>query len=97
MALQAPSGSNARGWHFVVVGDEARKTAIADYYRTSNANIRGFFPTSRETDELLDPVVAYELKDPLGLLAAETAFHTGSYNEALVFEDWQGTPERACW
>lgn len=27
--------------------------AIADYYRTSNANSHGLFPTSRETDELM--------------------------------------------
>jgi len=33
VALQAPSGSNARGWHFVVVGDEAKKSAIGDFYR----------------------------------------------------------------
>src|SRR5882757_7718243 len=28
--------------------------AMADYYRTSNANLHGEFPTSRETDRLLD-------------------------------------------
>jgi nitroreductase len=33
IALQAPSGSNARGWHFMVVGDSAKKQKIADYYR----------------------------------------------------------------
>jgi nitroreductase len=33
VALQAPSGSNARGWHFVVIGEEEKKTAIADFYR----------------------------------------------------------------
>jgi len=33
IALQAPSGSNARGWHFVVVGDPAKREAIADLYR----------------------------------------------------------------
>lgn len=27
--------------------------AISDYYRTSNANIHGFFPTSRETDAVM--------------------------------------------
>lgn len=27
--------------------------AIADYYRTSNANVHGFFPTSAETDAML--------------------------------------------
>ena len=33
VALQAPSGSNSQGWHFVVVTDPAKKLAIADLYR----------------------------------------------------------------
>ena len=33
IALQAPSGSNARGWHFVVVGDAKKRERVAEYYR----------------------------------------------------------------
>lgn len=33
IALQAPSGSNARGWHFVVVGDSDKKQRIGELYR----------------------------------------------------------------
>ena len=33
LALQAPSGSNAQGWHFVLVTDAAKRQAIGDYYR----------------------------------------------------------------
>jgi nitroreductase len=33
IALQAPSGSNNQGWHFVVVTDAAKRRAIADAYR----------------------------------------------------------------
>lgn len=33
IALQAPSGSNARGWHFVVVGDPKKRERVAEYYR----------------------------------------------------------------
>lgn len=33
VALQAPSGSNRQGWHFVVVTDPAKRAAIGDYYR----------------------------------------------------------------
>ena len=33
LALQAPSGSNAQGWHFVVVSDEAKKRQIAHWYQ----------------------------------------------------------------
>ncbi|MBI3224786.1 MAG: nitroreductase family protein [Mycolicibacterium cosmeticum] len=35
LALQAPTGSNAQGWQWVFVEDEAKKKAIADIYRTN--------------------------------------------------------------
>ena len=35
IALQAPSGSNARGWHFVAVGDPDKRAAIGELYRRS--------------------------------------------------------------
>ena len=40
LALQAPSGSNAQGWHFVVVTDEAKRKAIGDFYRQAFALYR---------------------------------------------------------
>ncbi len=33
MAAQAPTGSNAQGWHFVVVTDPATRQTLADFYR----------------------------------------------------------------
>ena len=33
IALQAPSGSNQRGWHFMVVGDADKRGQIAELYR----------------------------------------------------------------
>ncbi|MGH7896016.1 MAG: nitroreductase family protein [Candidatus Binatia bacterium] len=33
VAYQAPTGSNAQGWHFVVVTDAAKRRALADLYR----------------------------------------------------------------
>lgn len=33
LAVQAPSGSNQQGWHFVVVTDEAKRAALGDIYR----------------------------------------------------------------
>ena len=33
LALQAPSGSNRQGWHFLIVTDPAKRATIADYYR----------------------------------------------------------------
>lgn len=40
VALQAPSGSNAQGWHFVVVTDEVKREALADVYRRAFAIYR---------------------------------------------------------
>lgn len=33
LAAQAPTGSNAQGWHFVVVTDPAKRSALAEMYR----------------------------------------------------------------
>jgi nitroreductase len=33
IALQAPSGSNRQGWHFIVITDAAKRKVIADIYR----------------------------------------------------------------
>jgi len=41
VALQSPSGSNAQGWHFLVLTDAAKKQAVADLYRRSWAIYAG--------------------------------------------------------
>ncbi len=38
VAIQAPTGSNMQGWRWMVVTDQAKRTALADLYR------RGFEP-----------------------------------------------------
>jgi len=38
IAQQAPTASNTQGWHFVVVGDEAQRAALADIYRSAMAD-----------------------------------------------------------
>ena len=38
VALQAPSGSNRQGWHFLVVTDAEKRSAIGEYYRRSFAS-----------------------------------------------------------
>jgi nitroreductase len=35
VALQAPTGGNDQGWHFVLVTDAAKRTAIADVFRAA--------------------------------------------------------------
>ncbi|HXV92413.1 MAG TPA: nitroreductase family protein, partial [Pseudonocardia sp.] len=45
IALQAPTGSNAQGWHWFVVTDPQLRAAIGDYYRQSferYRNSRGY-------------------------------------------------------
>ena len=35
IAMQAPTGSNRQGWHFMVMTDAAKREAVAAYYRKS--------------------------------------------------------------
>ena len=37
IALQAPTGSNRQGWHWIMVTDAAKKQALADIYKTNFA------------------------------------------------------------
>lgn len=41
VALQAPTGSNRQGWHFVFVDDADTKAALADLYRRGYDPYRG--------------------------------------------------------
>ncbi len=44
IALQAPTGSNTQGWHWVVVEDQAKKDAIAAIYKANFALYRSMPP-----------------------------------------------------
>ena len=46
MAAQAPTGSNAQGWHFVVVTDAAKRAALADLYRRAAAIVAQMYVTT---------------------------------------------------
>jgi nitroreductase len=53
VAIQAPTGSNAQGWHFVVVTDAAKKAALAELYRKAwevYADIRAGSPPIPQGD-----------------------------------------------
>ncbi|MFM7734690.1 MAG: nitroreductase family protein [Alphaproteobacteria bacterium] len=54
IAIQAPTGSNQQGWHFVVVTDAAKRRALADLYR------RGWdlYASARVTLDATDPRAA---------------------------------------
>jgi nitroreductase len=60
LALQAPTGGNAQGWHFVLVTEPARKQALADLYRRSKA----------ENDPAEIPAGHEKMMDASGYLAA---------------------------
>src|SRR5437899_11626903 len=45
IAQQAPTASNAQGWHFLVVTDEAKRAALADIYRSAMAEHLAEMPT----------------------------------------------------
>lgn len=51
LAMQAPSGSNSQGWHWIVVTDTGLKTQIADYYRRSYTRYAGLKPASANATE----------------------------------------------
>jgi nitroreductase len=52
LALQAPSGSNRQGWHWIVVTDADKRATIADYYRRSWAE---YSSAVSSVDRLTDP------------------------------------------
>ena len=41
VAMQAPTGTNAQNWSFVVVTDPAKRRAIADFYRKAGELMAG--------------------------------------------------------
>jgi len=41
IAVQAPTGSNSQGWHFVVITDQEKRARIAEWYRMSFEAYRG--------------------------------------------------------
>lgn len=53
VALQAPSGSNQQGWHWLVITDEDKRQAIGGYYREAFEAYRNStaYPTRRSTGD----------------------------------------------
>ena len=55
IALQAPTGSNLQGWHFIVVTDSAKRAALAELYRqghTAYYNMQQEQPPRYRQDDL---------------------------------------------
>lgn len=51
LALQAPSGSNRQGWHFIVVTDAERRRGLGDLYRRGFQHYAGSGSPSRYMTE----------------------------------------------
>ena len=51
IALQAPTGSNRQGWHWVVVEDQAKKDAIAAIYKANFDLYRSMPPAEYEAGD----------------------------------------------
>ncbi len=52
LSQQAPTGSNAQGWRWVVVTDAAKRAALADLYRKTG---EGYLAAAREQTQGADP------------------------------------------
>lgn len=51
IARQAPTGSNAQTWHFIIVTDTAKRRALADLYRKAFEGYRNFNATAPQLQE----------------------------------------------
>ena len=46
IAIQAPTGSNRQGWHWIVIEDQAKKQALADVYAANFKEYLGAAPAT---------------------------------------------------
>ncbi|MBN9736518.1 MULTISPECIES: nitroreductase family protein [unclassified Pseudonocardia] len=53
VALQAPSGSNQQGWHWLVITDPEKRKAVGEYYRQAFMAYRNSsaYPTNRTSGD----------------------------------------------
>lgn len=63
IAHQAPTGSNAQGWSWMIVDDPAKKQAIADHYRDI------YYPYREQNSRLPDDAQAQRISDSANHLA----------------------------
>jgi nitroreductase len=52
VALQAPTGGNSQGWHWLVVTDPDLRSSVGDYYRRS---FNAYFEGARRATAAYDP------------------------------------------
>lgn len=71
VALQAPSGSNQQGWHWLVVTDADKRARIGEYYRQAYTAYRGsaHYPTNNPTGDTDRDATQNRVADSAGYLA----------------------------
>lgn len=67
IALQAPTGGNSQGWHFILVEDPATKMALAEIYR-ANWALYSKMPRGRDTGDIRDAQLP-KVRDSAAFLA----------------------------
>ncbi|OBA61032.1 nitroreductase family protein [Gordonia sp. 852002-10350_SCH5691597] len=65
VAIQAPTGSNAQGWHWIVISDADLKRQVADYYARSFADYSAQRTLSTDTARRVAASAQY-LADVMG-------------------------------
>lgn len=67
IALQAPTGGNRQGWHFIIVEDPAKRSALAKIYG-ANWALYSKLPAGRETGDIRDKQIS-KVRDSASFLA----------------------------
>lgn len=67
IALQAPTGGNSQGWHFILVQDPATKMALAEIYR-ANWALYSKMPRGRDSGDIRDSQLP-KVRDSAAFLA----------------------------
>lgn len=90
IALQAPTGSNAQGWHWVLVEDAATKQALADIYSRNFAS----YATSARSNAFQPGDLRYDQRDAITASAVYLAenFHRAPF---LLVPCIEGALDRA--
>ncbi len=89
IAIQAPTGSNAQGWHFVVVADAEKRAAIGELYR------RSFYIYAES--RAVQPPQCHASAEQMGRVARSAAYLADNMHRAplLVLPCIEGRVENA--
>ncbi|MEJ8278758.1 nitroreductase family protein [Pseudonocardia spirodelae] len=71
VALQAPSGSNQQGWHWIVLTDPEKRRAVGEYYRKAFTAYRSssLYPTTRSSGDADRDATQHRVADSAQYLA----------------------------